>query len=233
MTEVKFQWEKFKMENSAKDFFEKYISRMDKYAKSHKIDDDVLDDIHQSILEKLFEIKWEITQKKLVEIVNSIWEPEDIFDEESLGIETKKEPKVESKYKPRILWVCAWLAELMKIPVWVLRLIFFILIFTYSFGIWLYLVLFLIRFITDRELATACVSDWTRRIISRLWDWARFLWKVIKRLLLIFCCLFLIWIIVWLWVVFYYLITWFIYSNIDYSALFPAITKRWVLSFSC
>ena len=228
MTEVKFQWEHFKMENSAKDFFEKYISRIDKYAKSHKIDDDVLDDIHQSILEKLFAVKWEITQKKLVQIVNSIWEPEDIFDEESLGIETKKEPKVESKYKPRILWVCAWLAELMKIPVWVVRLIFFILIFTYSFGIWLYLVLFLIRFITDKELATASVSNWVKNIISRLWDWIRFLWKAIKRLLLIFCCLFLIWIIVWLGVVLYYLITWFIYSNIDYSALFPAITKRWV-----
>jgi hypothetical protein len=45
------------MEDSAREFFEKYISRIDKYAKSHKIDDDVLDDIYQSILEKLFEIK--------------------------------------------------------------------------------------------------------------------------------------------------------------------------------
>ena len=231
MTEVKFQWQTFKMESSAKDFLEKYISRIDKYAKSHHISDDILDDIHQSILEKLFDVKWEITQKKLVKIVNSIWEPEDIFDEESLWIDTTpKKAQIESKYRPRILWVCAWLAELIKIPVWVLRLIFFILIFTYSFGIWLYLVLFLVRFITDRELATASVSNWTRRIISRLWDWIRFLWKAIKQLILIFCCLFLIWIIVWLWVVLYYLITGFIYSNIDYSALFPAITKRWVLS---
>ena len=65
MTEVKFQWQSFDMEKSAKDFFEKYISRIDKYTKSHKISDDVLDDIHQSILEKLFEIKWEVTQKKI------------------------------------------------------------------------------------------------------------------------------------------------------------------------
>ena len=57
MAEFKIQGQTFKMENSAKDFFEKYISRIDKYAKSHKIDDDVLDDIHQSILEKLFEVK--------------------------------------------------------------------------------------------------------------------------------------------------------------------------------
>lgn len=231
MTEFKFQWQSFDMEKSAKDFLEKYISRIDKYAKSHKIDDDVLDDIHQSILEKLFEVKWEITQKKLVGIVNCIWEPEDIFDVESLGIETsQKENKIGQKYKPRILWVCAWLAELMRIPVRVVRLVFFILIFTYSFWIWLYLVIFLIRFVTDRELASASVSNWVKRIISRLWDWIRFLWRAIKRLLLIFCCLFLIWLIIWLGVVLYYLITWFIYSNIDYSALFPAITKRWVLS---
>ena len=231
MTEFKFQWQSFDTEKSAKDFLEKYISRIDKYAKSHKIDDDVLDDIHQSILEKLFEVKWEITQKKLVGIVNSIWEPEDIFDVESLWIETSpKENKIGQKYKPRILWVCAWLAELMRIPVRVVRLVFFILIFTYSFWIWLYLVIFLIRFVTDRELASASVSDWVKRIVSRLWDWIRFLWRGIKRLLLIFCCLFLIWLVIWLGVVLYYLITGFIYSNIDYSALFPAITKRWVLS---
>lgn len=231
MAEFKIQWQTFKMENSAKDFLEKYISRIDKYAKSHHISDDVLDDIHQSILEKLFEVKWEITQKKLVKIVNSIWEPEDIFDEESLWIDTTpKKPQVESKYRPRILWVCAWLAELMNIPVRVLRLIFFILIFTYSFGIWLYLIIFLIRFVTNRELASASVSEGVKRIISRLWDWIRFLWKVVKRWFVLCCALFLIWIIVWLWVVLYYLITGFIYSNIDYSALFPAITKRWVMS---
>ena len=231
MSEFKIQGQTFKMESSAKDFLEKYISRIDKYAKSHHISDDVLDDIHQSILEKLFEVKWEITQKKLVKIVNSIWEPEDIFDEESLWIDTpSKKPQIESKYRPRILWVCAWLAELMNIPVRVVRLIFFILIFTYSFGIWLYLVIFLIRFVTNRELASASVSDWVKRIISRLWDWIRFFWKVVKRWFVLCCALFLIWIIIWLWVVLYYLITGFIYSNIDYSALFPAITKRWVLS---
>jgi len=231
MSEFKIQGQTFKMESSAKDFLEKYISRIDKYAKSHHISDDVLDDIHQSILEKLFEVKWEITQKKLVKIVNSIWEPEDIFDEESLWIDTTpQKTQIESKYRPRILWVCARLAELMNIPVRILRLIFFILIFTYSFGIWLYLVIFLIRFVTNRELASASVSDWVKKIISRLWDWIRFLWKVVKRWFVLCCALFLIWIIIWLWVVLYYLITGFIYSNIDYSALFPAITKRWVMS---
>jgi uncharacterized protein (UPF0335 family) len=45
------------MENSAKDFLEKYISRIKKYAESHNISDDLVDDIYQSILDKLFDIK--------------------------------------------------------------------------------------------------------------------------------------------------------------------------------
>ena len=96
MGEFKFQWSKFKMENSAIDFLEKYISRIDKYAESHNISDDLLDDIHQSILEKLFDINGEITQKKLVWIVNSIWEPEDIFEDDIDSFE-KEEPKKENK----------------------------------------------------------------------------------------------------------------------------------------
>ena len=208
MTEVKFQWENFKMENSAKDFFEKYISRIDKYAKNHKIDDDVLDDIHQSILEKLFEIKWEITQKKLVPIVNSIWEPEDIFDIEDVNIDVSpKKEKSEPKYKPRILWVCAWLAELMRIPVWIVRLVFFFLIFAYSFGIWLYLTAFLIRFVTDKENAIIWTSDGSKRIATRLWDWVRWIWKstgsILKWIWRLFVCgvlLFCIWLMcAWIW----------------------------------
>ena len=233
MTEVKFQWQSFDMEKSAKDFFEKYISRIDKYAKSHHISDDVLDDIHQSILEKLFEIKWEVTQKKLVKIVNSIWEPEDIFEEDSEIQVSKENKKPEPKYRPRILGVCAWLAELMRIPVRVLRLIFFLLIFTYSFWIWLYLVIFLIRFVTDRELASASISDWVKRIVPRLWDLVRWLWKnglaLIKRLFFLPLSLWLLCVVICLWIFFYYLVSGLAIWNIDYSTLFPGITKYWVV----
>jgi hypothetical protein len=45
------------MENSTKDFLEKYISRIKKYAKSHNIPDDLVDDIEQSVLEKLLNEK--------------------------------------------------------------------------------------------------------------------------------------------------------------------------------
>ena len=206
MSEFKFQWQTFNMESSAKEFLEKYISRIEKYAKSHDISDDLLDDIYQSILEKLFDEKWEITQKKMVKIVNSIWEPEDIFDADdvTMSVKSEKTKKKETKYKPMILWVCAWLAELTKVPVRIVRCLFFFLIFAYSFGFWLYLVIFLIRFVTDKENAIMWASEKWKRIATRLWDWIRRIWKntwrLIKWIRRIFVCevlLCCIWILCW------------------------------------
>ena len=234
MSEFKFQWQKFKMENSAKDFLEKYIYRIKKYAKSHNIPDDLVDDIEQSVLEKLLDEKWEITQKKIVKIVNSIWEPEDIFEWEIEEVqEAKPENNKKQKYSPLILWVCARLAELMNIPVWIVRLLFFFLIFGYTFGIWLYLVIFLIRFVTNRESASESISARIKRIISRIWDWIRRLWKaflfIVKRSFLILWSLFLIFVLICLWVFLYYLIFGFVKGNIDYTTIFPWITKIWVI----
>ena len=133
MVEFKFQWQKFKMEDSAKEFLEKYISKIKKYAESYNVSDDLVDDIYQSILEKLFELKWEISQKKVVQIVNSIWEPEDIFEDESETTliqntsesNRKNENKSDLKWyeklqktnwaRPRdksiLLWVCAMFGQ--------------------------------------------------------------------------------------------------------------------------
>ena len=234
MSEFKIQWQKFKMENSAKDFLEKYIYRIKKYAKSHNIPDDLVDDIEQSVLEKLLDEKWEITQKKIVKIVNSIWEPEDIFEGEVEEVQEAKTEKSKSqKYSPLILWVCAWLAELINIPVWIVRLLFFFLIFGYTFGIRLYLVIFLIRFVTNRERASESVSSRIKGIISRIWDWVRRLWKaflfIVKRSSLILWTLFLIFVLICLWVFLYYLIFGFFKGNIDYTTIFPWITKIWVI----
>ena len=148
MVEFKFQWQKFKMELSEKDFIEKYISRIKKYAGNHNISEDLLDDINQSILDKLFEIKWDITQKKLVSIVNSIWEPEDIFEwvdsfesesENNLKQENKSDLKRYEKLqetnwtRPRdksiLLWVCAMFGQ----STWINRRIWRILALFWAF----------------------------------------------------------------------------------------------------
>jgi len=156
MVEFKFQWQKFKMEDSAKEFLEKYISKIKKYAESHNVSDDLVDDIYQSILEKLFELKWEISQKKVVQIVNSIWEPEDIFEDESETTliqnasesNRKNENKSDLKRyenlqktnwaRPRdksiLLWVCAMFGQ----STWINRRIWRILALFWAFLIFSY-----------------------------------------------------------------------------------------------
>ena len=285
MTEFKFQWQKFKMEESAKDFLEKYISRIDKYAKSHNISDDLVDDIHQSILEKLFEMNGEINQKKLISIVNSIWEPEDIFEEDIDSFE-RNEPKLDKKSdlkpyekrqktnwtRPRdksiLLWVCAMFGQATAIPTWIRRILailwswFFLAANMeewFFFWRWVYVILALIFPIKDKDYkhCSMLVYRWTQvrdlrlfipnfftrffwickrvvktaipsiiRFLSKLF-WP--LWTLIKYIFLICRSLFLIWIVIFLWVFLYYLITWFVLRNIDYTSLFPVITKWWVI----
>ena len=190
MTEFKFQWQKFKMEESAKDFLEKYISRIDKYAKSHNISDDLVDDIHQSILEKLFEMNGEINQKKLISIVNSIWEPEDIFEEDIDSFE-RNEPKLDKKSdlkpyekrqktnwtRPRdksiLLWVCAMFGQATAIPTWIRRILailwswFFLAANMeewFFFWRWVYVILALIFPIKDKDYkhCSMLVYRWTQ-----------------------------------------------------------------------
>lgn len=285
MTEFKFQWQKFKMDSSTKDFLEKYISRIDKYAESHNISDDLLDDIHQSILEKLFEIDGEITQKKLVWIVNSIWEPEDIFEDDVNSFE-KEGPKENKKSdlkpyekwqktnwtRPRdksiLLWVCAMFWQATVIPTWIWRILAILwswlflesgLDWMFWFWRWVYVILALIFPIKDKDYkhCSMLVYRWTQvrdlrlfipnfftrffwlcswfiktaipsiiRFLSKLF-WP--LWKCIKRLFLVCRSLFLIFVLIWLWVLLYYLIFGFIKWNIDYTTIFPWITKIWVI----
>ncbi|MDR0860019.1 MAG: hypothetical protein LBO09_03385 [Candidatus Peribacteria bacterium] len=60
------------MEQDAKLFLEKYLKRIETYARKHTIDLDVVEDIYQSILDKLFAMKKPITQKNLIALVNDL-----------------------------------------------------------------------------------------------------------------------------------------------------------------
>ncbi len=287
MTELKFQWQKFKIEDSAKDFLEKYISKIKKYAESHNISDDLVDDIYQSILEKLFELKWEITQKKVVQIVNSIWEPEEIFAEEmdfeAWWNEKKSEQNPNSLYfyekfqkwkwtRPQdwaiFLWVCNMFGQATWRNVWFWRAlaIFWSWVFLawwlhslFVFGCFYYLLLALIFPIKDKNYNHKSPAKYfitqildirfvISNSVSRFFEFCRWIvtkaisavirffskifgpfWRVIKRLFLVLWSLFLIFVIVGLWIFLYYLIFGFVRWNIDYTAIFPAITKWGVI----
>ena len=93
MQTFEFQGHNFQMEGDAKIFLEKYLKRIKQYTKKNNVDIDIVDDIYQNILEKLFELKAPIKQKKLISIINNLGEPEDIFEgneQISLPTETQK-----------------------------------------------------------------------------------------------------------------------------------------------
>lgn len=292
MVEFKFQWQKFKMEDSAKEFLEKYISKIKKYAESHNVSDDLVDDIYQSILEKLFELKWEISQKKVVQIVNSIWEPEDIFEDEAETTLIQHTPELNRKNENKsdlkryeklqktnwtrardksiLLWICAMFGQATWINrrIWrILALFWAFLIFSYDAEMcflwicccWGYILLALIFPIKDKEykhcsslvyfatqirdlrfivanfftrffwickrVVKTAIPSCIRFLKKLLWP----LWTFVQYCFLVCRILFLIFVLVGLWVLLYYLIFWFIRQNIDYTTIFPWITKIWVI----
>jgi hypothetical protein len=93
MTIFTFQGQDIQMENSAKVFLEKYLKRIELYAKKHQISADMIDDLQQSIGEKLFDLEQPITQKKLIPLINSLGEPEAIFEEENISILPEEQKK--------------------------------------------------------------------------------------------------------------------------------------------
>jgi hypothetical protein len=93
MTTFTFQGQTFQMESPAKFFLEKYLKRIETYAKKHQISPDMVDDLQQNIGEKLFTLKQPITQKKLIPLINTLGEPEAIFEEENSIPPLEKEEK--------------------------------------------------------------------------------------------------------------------------------------------
>jgi len=291
MTKFKFQWQEFKMDDATKEFLEKYILKIKKYAESHNISDDLVDDINQSILEKLFELEWEITQKKVVQIVNSIGEPEDFFEEVSSEKTATTNDKNEKKSdvkpyekrqktnwtRPRdkaiLLWVCAMFGQATWINRWFWRIAVLLwtrffcvtdMLWAFAFWSFVYILLALIFPIKDKDykhcsmLSYRLLQIWDLRLIvpnfsNRLWSIWKWvvkkavpwilsffsklfwpLWIIVKYLFLIWWSLFLLWIIITLGVFAYYLFTKIVISNLDFSWIFPDITKYgvvlWIIS---
>lgn len=174
MTTFEFQGQNFSMEGSAKTFIEKYLSRIQKYAENHAISEEVVDDLYQGIFEKLCAFEGNITQKELVDLVNSLGEPEDIFEEEETRSVIEKEKKPDDKRYEKLqktkrtrpqdsaifLGVCAMIGEVSGIHRWIWRIAVMILscIFLWNdvedlFCFWIlwYLLLALIFPITDKN----------------------------------------------------------------------------------
>lgn len=130
-------------------FLNNYLERIKKYLEKNNLDNDLSSDIEERISEKFRSIvdSWnEIIEKNVIDIVNEIWEPEDIFvDMKNISWDSLK-----SKFriwfhrnskKWIIFWVCAWLGEHFDIdPIWI-RIVFFIFCLFYWTGVLVYFLL--------------------------------------------------------------------------------------------
>lgn len=71
----------FELEENAYHFLVRYIDRIEQYAGKHGVSQEVIDDIKYSIIEKLYRFETPVTEKQVLEVANSLGEPEVMFDE--------------------------------------------------------------------------------------------------------------------------------------------------------
>ena len=76
---MKINGTSYSLPKSADSFLKNYLERVKKYTEDKSIDIELYQDIEERITEKLDGLKKKATQKDIVDIVNSLGEPEEIF----------------------------------------------------------------------------------------------------------------------------------------------------------
>ena len=226
MKNINICWNSFILEDSACKFLEAYLDRIKIYVKKNKLDEDLLNDIESRISERFFEIKeknQEIVEKDVINIVNEIWEPEDIFKD----FFWKKEDSTNFKWRTLfrdsknwiLFWVCQWLWEYFdKSPI-IFRILFLLLVFAWF---WIPLYLVLVFLIPDKNQDLNLRGDF----VSKLRDLFKICVRIVWFFILFFAWAFiLVW---WIWV----LVWWaFINSNIiiDNQAIFYYVSQTLII----
>lgn len=147
----------FELEDNAYHFLARYIDRIEQYSVTHSVSTEVIDDIKYSIIEKLYGFETPIAEKQVIDLANSLGEPEVMFDENMDGTEDHKTEKRNmriDKGKPLIRGVCYWLAKSMNVSVRIMRIIFIILAFLNGTGLILYVILALFVPFKDKKKTT-------------------------------------------------------------------------------
>lgn len=129
------------------EFLSQYLERVEKYIEKSHIDHEYLSDIRTRLAEKLDALTTPIRESSVVDIVNDLGEPEDIFADVTQASEmpTKHETQGLLSQNKRILFGVAYrLAQDFKIPVLYVRVVFILLIFAGGLGVVIYSILALL-----------------------------------------------------------------------------------------
>ncbi len=147
----------FELSEISIEFLDKYLSRVKKYLKKNNGEMDLYDDIQERISEKFSEISGDITNKNVIDIVNEIWEPEEIFSEEFSSqtqktsgynpekvkefFSTENQKLTLSQDDSMIAWVCWGIAQRLWIDSLWVRLVFLVGLFFFGMTFVIYLAL--------------------------------------------------------------------------------------------
>lgn len=172
----------FELEDQAHHFLVRYIERIEQYAKDHAITQDVVDDLKYNIIEKLYRHDTPITEKQVIEIANTLGEPEVMFDEDEAAKTwfnvnfwkmnfDKGRLGIIDREKPVIRGVCYRLAKSLNIEVRIVRIAFILLTLLNGVGIILYIVLALFAPYRDKKKTTGRLGNFIFEVV-RIAFWA-------------------------------------------------------------
>lgn len=152
MKNISLYGNQFKVPSSSYDFLQSYLGRMRTYMEKHGLEKSLYDDIEERISERfsqLVDSSKPITEKNVIDIVNEIGEPEDIFSE--LGKSDKKSgDSVKAIFQSKlyknmdeavIFGVCAGLGDYFEINAVWFRILFITSLFFFGSGIIVYIAL--------------------------------------------------------------------------------------------
>ena len=150
------------------------MARIDNtYASDHTIAPDILEDIKYNIIEKLYSVSSPITEAFVMNIAQTIGEPEAIFENRTETDEEISQPKnlIERWFgnnKPMVRGVAYWISQSLKIPVSIVRLILIGSVFIYGTSLWIYPLLALFVPFQDKKATTGQTGNLFFEIIRVL-----------------------------------------------------------------
>ena len=176
MKKYNLLWHLFELEPRAYDFLDSYVQRIETYAHNHHINNDILDDIKYNIIEKLYTAQSPINEAFVMNLAETIGEPEQIFEvREAQDEESETQSNILERWfwkdKPMIWWVAYRIAKSLNIPVAIVRLVFLIAVFIYGTSIWLYPLLALFVPYQDKKKSSGQVGNLFFEIIRVLIWW--------------------------------------------------------------
>lgn len=71
----------FELSETSVDFLKKYLQRIRKYIDQNNLESDLYQDIQERIAEKFSELSQPMSNKAVIDIVNEIGEPDEIFND--------------------------------------------------------------------------------------------------------------------------------------------------------